>query len=145
MTRNCRCSLTPVPLQVEISAPEDWTPEKIEAFKAEFGRQMSSGRAHWPRLLPSGKPAGPVTHIAGAQVQVGSHLRQRCSWCAAILADYDLTRIAVPEGQDPRPSMWEAGCLVRVDGPVSWIVEHEEGADLPGDACATAELGRDGA
>lgn len=135
----------------EISGPENWTPEQAQAFEAEFDAFMRSDLArehrHRIRLLPPGKPAAPVTHIAGAQVQVGSHLRQRCSWCGAILGDYDLTRIAVPEGQDPRPGMWETGKLVRVDGPVSWIVEHEEGADLPGDACATAELGpgeRDG-
>jgi len=79
---------------------------------------------------------GAITHIAGAQVQVGSRLRQRCSWCGAVLCDYDLTRIAVPEGQDPAPGMWETGRLVEVDGCASWVVEHEEGAELPANACA---------
>jgi hypothetical protein len=77
-----------------------------------------------------------ITHIAGAQVQVGSRLRQRCSWCGAVLCDYDLVRIAVPEGQDPTPGMWQPGALVRVEGPASFIVEHEDGAELPADACA---------
>lgn len=77
-----------------------------------------------------------ITHIAGHQVQVGSRLRQRCSWCGAVLCDYDLERIAVPEGQDPTPSMWETGKLIRVDGPMSVIVEHEDGAELPPEACA---------
>jgi hypothetical protein len=77
-----------------------------------------------------------ITHIAGAQVQVGSRLRQRCSWCGAVLCDYDLERIAVPEGQDPTPGMWETGRLVQVDGPMSVIVEHEDGAELPPEACA---------
>jgi hypothetical protein len=77
-----------------------------------------------------------ITHVAGAQVQVGSRIRQRCSWCGAVLCDYDLERIAVPEGQDPTPAMWETGRLVEVDGSVSVLLEHEDGADLPGNACA---------
>jgi hypothetical protein len=76
-----------------------------------------------------------ITHIAGHQVQVGTRLRQRCSWCGAVLCDYDLKRIAVPIGQDPTPGMWETGKLVRVDGPASFIVEHQNGAELPLDAC----------
>jgi len=80
-----------------------------------------------------------ITHIAGHQVQVGSRLRQRCSWCGAVLCDYDLQRIAVPEGQDPTPGMWETGRLVRVDGPMSFVVEHEDGADLPPEACAVLD------
>lgn len=76
-----------------------------------------------------------ITHIAGAHVRVGSRLRQRCSWCGTALCDYDLERIAVPEGQDPRPAMWETGRLVAVDGNASWMLEHEDGADLPGNAC----------
>jgi hypothetical protein len=79
---------------------------------------------------------GAITHIAGVQVQVGSRLRQRCSWCGAVLCDYDLTRIAVPIGQDPTPGMWETGRLVEVDGNLSRVVEHEDGAELPAGACA---------
>lgn len=77
-----------------------------------------------------------VVHIAGTQVQVGSRLRQRCSWCGAVLCDYDLERIAVPEGQDPRPAMWGPGALISVDGGCSYVVEHEDGAQLPAEACA---------
>lgn len=77
-----------------------------------------------------------IIHIACVQVQVGSRLRQRCSWCGAVLCDYDLERIAVPEGQDPTPAMWQPGVLVAVDGNASYVVEHENGADLPPEACA---------
>lgn len=77
-----------------------------------------------------------LIHIAGVQVQVGPRLRQRCSWCGAVLCDYDLQRIAVPEGQDPRPAMWETGALIKVNGSASFVVEHEEGAELPPEACA---------
>jgi hypothetical protein len=80
-----------------------------------------------------------VIHIAGMQVQVGQLLRQRCSWCGAVLADYDLTRIAVPEGQDPTPALWETGVLVAVDGGASWVVPHTDGADLPPQACAALD------
>lgn len=77
-----------------------------------------------------------MVHIAGVHVQVGSQLRQRCGWCGATLIDYDLERLAVPEGQDAGPATWPAGELVRVDGPLSILMEHVDGTDLPVDACA---------
>lgn len=76
-----------------------------------------------------------VVHIAGPDIQVGAQLRQRCAWCGAVLIDYDLNRIAVPEGQDPRPSTWPVGELIEVDGPASWVVEHTDGDQLPPNAC----------
>jgi hypothetical protein len=76
-----------------------------------------------------------VIHIAGIEVQVGSHLRQRCGWCGAVLADYALDRIAVPTGQDPRPAMWPVGGLVEVDGHVSTVIPHQDGEQLPENAC----------
>lgn len=75
-------------------------------------------------------------HIAGNDVQVGQHLRQRCAWCGEVLIDYDLARIAVPVGQDPRPSTWPPGELVLVDGPMSHTVDHRDGDQLPDNACA---------
>jgi len=80
-----------------------------------------------------------VVHIAGADVQVGPLLRQRCSRCGAVLVDYDLTRIAVPEGQDPRPGTWTPGELVEVDGGVSFTVPHVDGQDVPGNCCAALD------
>lgn len=81
-------------------------------------------------------PTGAITHIAGLDVQVGPYLRQRCAWCGAVLDDYDLRCVAVQEGQNPRPAMWEVGVLVAVGGAASWVVDHEDGADLPANACA---------
>jgi len=81
-------------------------------------------------------PAGVITHIAGLDVQVGRFLRQRCAWCGAVLSDYDLALVAVLEGQNPRPAMWTVGALVAIDGAAAWVVEHEDGAELPADACA---------
>jgi len=77
-----------------------------------------------------------IVHIAGVDVQVGALLRQRCSWCGAVLIDYDLDRIAVPVGQDPRPGTWPVGELVARDGVASYVVEHVDGSDLPPEACA---------
>jgi hypothetical protein len=78
-----------------------------------------------------------VVHIAGVHVVIGGrYLRQRCGWCGATLLDYDLARIAVPEGQDPTPGTWTHGGLVLIDGGLSAAVEHEDGAELPDGACA---------
>ncbi len=82
----------------------------------------------------------PLIHIAGPDIQVGARLRQRCAWCGATLIDYDLDRIAVPEGQDPRPATWPPGDLVAVDGPVSYAVDHEDGHQLPPDTCAAIDV-----
>ena len=77
-----------------------------------------------------------LIHIAGSDVHVNSLLRQRCAWCGATLIDYDLDRIAVPEGQDPTPATWPVGALVAVDGHASWTVDHEDGDPPPEGACA---------
>jgi hypothetical protein len=82
----------------------------------------------------------PLVHIAGHDVQVGSHLRQRCAWCGAVLVDYALDRVAVPEGTDPRPATWPVGDLVAVDGPLSYVVEHEDGQPLPDNACGAIDV-----
>lgn len=78
---------------------------------------------------------GSITHIAGLDVQVGRYLRQRCAWCGAVLSDYDLANVAVLEGHNPRPAMWGVGELVALDGNASWVVDHEDGAELPANAC----------
>lgn len=77
-----------------------------------------------------------VIHIAGVHVQVGPLLRQRCAWCGAMLLDYDLSDIAVPEGQDPTPATWPHGDLVWVDGNASGVYPHIDHDPLPEGACA---------
>jgi len=81
-----------------------------------------------------------VIHIAGPHVTIGPLLRQRCVWCGYLLIDYDLERIAVPEGQDPTPATWPGGELVLVDGNLSTIVDHEDDALLPPGSCPLADL-----
>lgn len=82
---------------------------------------------------------GAVVHIAADHVRVGAQLRQRCAWCGATLIDYDLGRVAVPVGQDPTPATWPVGELVAVDGAMQTIVPHEDGAQLPPNACAALD------
>jgi hypothetical protein len=77
-----------------------------------------------------------VVHIAGHDVRVNHLIRQRCAWCGAMLADYDLERIAVPEGQDWKPPIWPVGGLVEVDGNMTSVIEHDDGEQLPKSACA---------
>ena len=127
-----------MPPELPVISPGEWTDEQVAEFKKEWDEFTSSdfARRHPVKLLPPGTCLGPVTHIAGHQVQVGSRLRQRCSWCGAILIDYDLSNLAAPEGQDPNPGMWETGRLVRVDGILSQLLDHGDGAELPEDACA---------
>lgn len=77
-----------------------------------------------------------IVHIAAQPVTIGDQLlRQRCAWCGATLLDYDLTRIAVPAGQDPTPSTWPTGELIAVDGPWSTVVDHADGDPLPDTSC----------
>lgn len=81
-----------------------------------------------------------MIHIAGVDVQVGHQVRQRCSWCGAVLLDYDLATIAQPlnaDGSLPAPpAMWGVGALVSVDDGCSYVVAHTDGAPLPEGACA---------
>lgn len=81
-----------------------------------------------------------VVHIAGNDLRVNNLLRQRCAWCGAVLVDYDLDRLMVPTDQIPadgdfRPATWPVGDLVEVDGNATWVVPHEDGAQLPANAC----------
>lgn len=78
-----------------------------------------------------------ILHIAGLDVQVSGRMRQRCAWCGALLLDYDLETIAVPEGQEGLPGIWPFGQLVMVDGNMSVLVEFDAAAGpLPDGACA---------
>ena len=81
-----------------------------------------------------------VIHIAGPHVTIGPLMRQRCLWCGYLLIDYDLERIAVPEGQDPTPATWPHGELVLVDGNVSTLVDHKDHDPLPPGSCPLADL-----
>jgi hypothetical protein len=77
-----------------------------------------------------------MTHVAGLPVTVGQEMRQRCAWCGAVIVDYDLTRLAVPVGQDPTPATWELGALVVVDGGMQRVADDQADDKLPADACA---------
>lgn len=79
--------------------------------------------------------SGGVVHIAGVHIQIGALIRQRCVWCGATLIDYDLRNIVVEAGDDRGPAVWPVGDLIRVDGAVSFAMEHVDGAPLPDASC----------
>ena len=82
-------------------------------------------------------------HIAGFPVQIGSkyrqQYRQRCAWCETILVDGDRSHEMVTTSGSEWSWAYEVGVLVEVhvDGPVtgSAVVPHEDGAQLPANAC----------
>ena len=83
-----------------------------------------------------------IIHIAGFPVQIGSKYRQRCAWCGAVLIDGDMSceMVATSDGRRTHgPSKYELGALVDVtiNGSVtgSAVVAHEDGAQLPANAC----------
>lgn len=75
-----------------------------------------------------------VVHIAGHAVNIGDLLRQPCAWCGDRLVDYDLARIAVPEGQSG-PATWPVNALVLVDGGMKAVVKQPADGRLPVNAC----------
>ncbi len=81
------------------------------------------------------EPRGQITHIAGTDIQIGPHLRQRCGWCGAVIEDHDLRNVQGLEGTNPRPPTWTVGALVVLDGVGAWTIPHEDGAELPDNAC----------
>lgn len=109
------------------------------------GRDRQSMGAHVTQPAPT-VATGAVVHIAAPYARIGIRLRQRCLWCGAVLLDYDLDRTASPCGEacqaagcqpdNHRPATWPAGSLVEVEGNARSVVPHEDGADLPANACA---------
>lgn len=79
----------------------------------------------------------PLAHLAGAVVQCGSVIRQRCDWCGAALIDQDLTRTAVctPEGGDTTYPTWPVGEWVEVDGAATWVVTRPIDGSSPETSC----------
>lgn len=79
-----------------------------------------------------------LIHIPAQPIRIGNQLRQRCAWCGATLIDMDLSSVTIvpsSPGMHVEPSTWEPGSLVAVDGPASYLVDHQDGDRLPADAC----------
>ncbi len=68
--------------------------------------------------------AASVTHIAGPVLTWdGRYIRQRCSWCGAVLIDVDITRLRVV-GDDRDVATWPFEAFVRCSGgSVSSVVK----------------------
>lgn len=67
-----------------------------------------------------------MRHIAGNPVQVRNEIVQRCMWCGVVLAEKNVTRVAVAIGPDVDSvdlvlgvRFWVVGHLVEVDGETS--------------------------
>ena len=83
-----------------------------------------------------------TAHIAGHVIEVGPYLRQRCGWCGAVLIDVDVRQAMYPTStpvEDRTPGTWETGAIVRIDGVMSSVVEHEDGEPVPDDCCAALD------
>lgn len=86
-----------------------------------------------------------MIHIAGLEVMIGRHVRQRCGWCGALLVDIDMSTVqaAVDHLRTPPDTpgypTWPVGALVDTPGVgagYSHVVEHLDGGPMPQDACS---------
>lgn len=84
-----------------------------------------------------------LIHFAGEVLHVGPLMRQRCSWCGALLLEYDLTGIGfeVRAGRPTptRPAMWQPGTFMLVDGGMKAAVPPAENGKLPAGTCAALD------
>lgn len=80
-------------------------------------------------------------HIAGQPAQVGSVVRQRCSWCGYLFHEHDLATMAIhpPPKEDEKLSFeFNPGALVEVEGinPTrTSVIPHVDGDQLPAGFC----------
>jgi hypothetical protein len=92
-----------------------------------------------------------VTHLAGPDIEYnhedGVVVRQRCSWCGAVLVDVKSWLVSVPVGQDSTIATWEVGRFVDVVSPDGlggvWSLnpwEHEHEKPIPETACLRMPL-----
>jgi hypothetical protein len=76
-----------------------------------------------------------IVHIAALSYQFESIIRQRCSWCGAVLIDADLSMIAFQpndDGSAPSFPVWEGGRQILRDGHVTSVIDDEISADHEG-------------
>lgn len=83
-----------------------------------------------------------IVHIAGQPVQLqGRYVRQRCSWCGALIEDIDLANAAseVSEGETVSgPPLWPVGELVALAGVLRYCLGDV--SEMPKNCCANIEL-----
>lgn len=83
-----------------------------------------------------------IVHIAGQPVQLQArYVRQRCSWCGALIEDIDLQRTAVyvgDENTDTTVPLWPTGELVAIDGNMKYCLGDV--SEMPPNCCANIEL-----
>jgi hypothetical protein len=84
-----------------------------------------------------------VVHIPGPVIAVGRRKIQRCAVCGEKLVDNK----AFIEGrvmawsrenlEGGTPGFWPTLEPIRVDGTLSYVIEHVDGEQLPDDSCIT--------
>lgn len=81
--------------------------------------------------------ARTLTHIAGARLDIGGRVIQRCSLCGAKLCDSEGVAMPVGPGEEP-PTFptWEVGRLVQVEAGNPMRASLLPDTDkLPPDSC----------
>ena len=71
------------------------------------------------------------SHVAGPPMKCNERVRQRCSWCGAVLIDQDLTLVGMMLNEDgtvPAFPVWGEGDYIRIDGGMRCVVD---GAGVP--------------
>jgi len=84
-----------------------------------------------------------IVHIAGFPIRVGTHVRQRCAWCPHVLIDANEANVAVYPAPKPGEQLittYQLGALVEVGPGFTALRQHEDGAQLPPESCASREL-----
>jgi hypothetical protein len=94
--------------------------------------------------------SGHLVHLAGPSIRVGPVVRQRCAWCGAVIDEWNLDRLAWPEGMDPGivdadgnpQARWEGLVAVESHGErailgtvAKWKVEDPDDGGIPPDSC----------
>lgn len=87
--------------------------------------------------------SGHLVHLVGPPLRAGDVIRQRCAWCGALIDEYDLTRVAIPEGDPPlvhedgTPCGGWTGLVAVAEGSptVKWAVENPPDGRMPEDSC----------
>lgn len=88
-----------------------------------------------------------IVHFAGQTMTFGRITRQRCQWCGALIEEWDLDRIAMPEacrpaerrGKPIEPAdmgYWNGLVAVSGTNPVTrWAVDDPEDGKAPDRSC----------
>lgn len=100
-------------------------------------------------------PEGGLIHFAAAVLRFGTVIRQRCSWCGALIDEVDVANVAMPTAQlapgetveshfvykDGTPKQRWSGLVWVSEGfpTVKWALD-DSGDEAPGQSCMCLDL-----